>query len=74
MCVQEIKALPEQLEDNLKNPLKYHAIWNPAQKPGYSGTAIFSKKEPLSVVILPRKNGHQNYAAVNCCCSYPIGV
>lgn len=26
-------------------------------------------------MILPRKNGHKNYAAVNCCfCSYPIGV
>ncbi|MCM2353117.1 MAG: exodeoxyribonuclease III [Pseudobdellovibrio sp.] len=51
VCVQEIKALPEQLEDNLKNPLKYHAIWNPAEKPGYSGTAIFSKKEPLEVKL-----------------------
>lgn len=39
------------MEDNLKNPLKYHAIWNPAEKPGYSGTAIFSKKEPLSVEL-----------------------
>lgn len=51
ICVQEIKATPDQLEDNLKNPLKYHAIWNPAEKPGYSGTAIFSKKEPLSVQL-----------------------
>lgn len=49
VCVQEIKARPEQLEDGYKNPLKYHAFWNPAEKPGYSGTAVFSKKEPLSV-------------------------
>lgn len=51
VCVQEIKATPDQLEDDLKNPLKYHAIWNPAEKPGYSGTAIFSKNEPLSVQL-----------------------
>lgn len=51
VCVQEIKATPEQLEDTLKNPGKYHAIWNPAQKLGYSGTAVFSKKEPLNVQL-----------------------
>jgi exodeoxyribonuclease-3 len=49
VCLQEIKARPEQLEAELVNPLKYHALWNPAEKPGYSGTAIFSKSEPLSV-------------------------
>jgi len=49
VCVQEIKANPDQLEPTLRNPLKYHAVWNPAEKPGYSGTAIFTKKEPLEV-------------------------
>ncbi len=51
VCVQEIKATPEQLEENFRNPMKYHAFWNPAQKPGYSGTAIFCKKEPLEVQL-----------------------
>jgi exodeoxyribonuclease-3 len=51
VCVQEIKAQPHQLEDEYKNPMKYHAFWNPAQKPGYSGTAVFTKKEPLSVTM-----------------------
>ncbi|MEQ1875834.1 MAG: exodeoxyribonuclease III [Bdellovibrionia bacterium] len=49
VCVQEIKATPEQLEDDHRNPLKYHAFWHPAQKAGYSGVACFSKKEPLDV-------------------------
>lgn len=49
VCVQEIKATPEQVEENFRNPLRYHAFWNPAKKPGYSGTAVFSKKEPLEV-------------------------
>lgn len=51
VCVQEIKATPEVVEESLRNPLKYHAFWNPAQKPGYSGTAVFSKKEPLDVIM-----------------------
>lgn len=51
VCVQEIKATPDQLEENFRNPMKYHAFWNPAEKPGYSGTAVFSKKEPLDVQL-----------------------
>lgn len=51
VCVQEIKARPEQLDERHRNPGGYHAFWNPAEKPGYSGTAIFTKKEPLEVQI-----------------------
>ena len=49
VCVQEIKATPEQLDDSLRHPLNYHSFWNPAKKLGYSGTAVFCKKEPLNV-------------------------
>lgn len=49
VCLQEIKAHPEQLEETIRQPRKYHVIWNPAERPGYSGTAIISKKEPLNV-------------------------
>lgn len=49
VCLQEIKAQPHQLEPELRNPRKYHGFWNPAEKPGYSGVAIFTKKEPLAV-------------------------
>lgn len=51
VCVQEIKANPEQLSEKLLNPHKCHAFWNPAEKPGYSGVALFSKKEPLDVTL-----------------------
>ncbi len=48
ICLQETKAHPEQVELELK---EYpHHFWNSAEKKGYSGTAIFSKVEPLSVV------------------------
>lgn len=50
VCLQEIKAFPEQLTEEVRNPLKFHSFWHPAEKPGYSGVAIFSKKEPLQVI------------------------
>jgi exodeoxyribonuclease-3 len=50
VCVQEIKARPDQLEENLLHPGNYHSYWHPADKPGYSGVAIYAKKEPLRVI------------------------
>lgn len=46
-CIQESKMQEGQLELELPG---YYQYWNYAQKKGYSGTAIFTKKEPLSVV------------------------
>ncbi|MCR5802500.1 MAG: exodeoxyribonuclease III [Lachnospiraceae bacterium] len=45
-CLQETKLSEGQLELDLPG---YHMYWNYAEKKGYSGTALFSKKEPLSV-------------------------
>ena len=45
-CLQEIKLSEGQLEWNKEG---YYAYWNYAQKKGYSGTAIFTKEEPISV-------------------------
>ena len=50
-AVQEIKATPDQLDLFLLNPHGYHSYWAPAKKPGYSGVAIYSKKEPLDIKI-----------------------
>jgi exodeoxyribonuclease III len=47
ICLQETKAKQDQIEIDLP---EYHEYWNSAEKAGYSGTAIFSKTEPLSVV------------------------
>jgi exodeoxyribonuclease III len=49
VCVQEIKAFQDQLDEALIHPDQYHSFWHSAQKPGYSGVALFSKKEPLDV-------------------------
>ncbi|MBO6260805.1 MAG: exodeoxyribonuclease III [Lachnospiraceae bacterium] len=45
-CVQETKMQEGQLSLDTEG---YHQYWNYAEKKGYSGTAIFSKKEPISV-------------------------
>lgn len=46
LCLQETKAMKEQAEVDVPEYIEY---WNSADKKGYSGTAIFTKKEPLSV-------------------------
>ncbi len=46
MCLQEIKATPNDLPDEMVTPEGYHSIWNPAQRRGYSGVAVLSKKKP----------------------------
>lgn len=48
LCFQEVKARPEQVSD-LWLAQWPHMAWNPAEKAGYSGVAVFSKEAPLSV-------------------------
>ncbi len=45
-CIQESKLQEGQIVLDLPG---YHQYWNYAEKKGYSGTAIFTKEEPLSV-------------------------
>ena len=45
-CIQETKLQPEQASFDADG---YHQFWYSAEKKGYSGTAIFAKKEPISV-------------------------
>ena len=47
-CLQETKMQPGQAEFS---PEGYHQYWNSAVKKGYSGTAVFTRVEPLSVVF-----------------------
>ena len=46
LCVQEIKAMPEQVDEGLRDLPGYHSIWNPAARKGYSGTLIYTKEKP----------------------------
>lgn len=69
ICLQEIKSQKHQNELDLKG---YEEYWNPADRAGYSGTAIFSKEKPLSVrlgfpaeVLQKYKLGEDGYGDPN---------
>ena len=51
ICLQEIKAKPEQFDEKSFNKLGYNCFINSAEKPGYSGVAILSKIKPNHVEI-----------------------
>ena len=50
LCLQEVRALPEQLPPQLRQPKGWWTRYAPATKNGYSGVAIFSKREPDKVI------------------------
>ncbi len=60
-CLQEIKLQEGQVDFS---PAGYHTYWNYAEKKGYSGTALFSKKEPLSVAYGIGIKEHDNEGRV----------
>ena len=45
-CLQETKCQPEQIDLEFEG---YTSYWNSAERKGYSGTAIFTKKQPVNV-------------------------
>ncbi len=50
VALQEVRAFPEQLEAATRKPRGWHAAFSPAERPGYSGVAIFSRQPPDRVV------------------------
>ncbi len=49
LCIQEMKASPEQFDTKLFHDLGYHDYWMPAEKKGYSGVGVLSKVVPKKV-------------------------
>lgn len=49
LCIQETKAQENQVDEILLRPDGYSSYWYSAQKKGYSGVAIYTKKEPNHV-------------------------
>ena len=49
ICLQEIKAKPDQFSQKEFNNIGYYCYINSAQKPGYSGVAILTKKTPKKI-------------------------
>ena len=60
-CLQETKMQDGQLDLEFEG---YHSYWNYAEKKGYSGTAIFTKHEPLSVAYGIGKEEHDHEGRV----------
>lgn len=57
LCLQEVKALPEDLPTAHRDLAGYYSLWQPAQKKGYSGVATYLKRgiEPTEVRTMGRK-------------------
>lgn len=51
VCIQELKAQIDQLEDPVFHPKGYYCYYHQAQKKGYSGVAVYSKHKPDEVII-----------------------
>lgn len=49
ICIQETKAQEHQLDESIYYPKGYHCYYFDAEKKGYSGVAIYSKKEPNNI-------------------------
>ncbi|MFW2403202.1 MAG: exodeoxyribonuclease III [Gammaproteobacteria bacterium] len=50
VCLQETKAQVHQLEDRMFRPRNFHCFYEDAEKKGYSGVAIYARKEPDDLI------------------------
>lgn len=64
VCLQETKAHPKQVEHDLEALGYKYEYWNSADKKGYSGTAIFSKIEPMEVTYGINHSDHDSEGRV----------
>ncbi|MDH5299071.1 MAG: exodeoxyribonuclease III [Desulfobulbaceae bacterium] len=64
IALQEIKAQPDQLTDDLKNLPGYHSFWFAAQRKGYAGVAIYARAEPRRVLYGLGHDGHDGEGRV----------
>lgn len=70
VCLQETKAQDDQVKETLKDFTDYFIYSNSAERKGYSGTAIISKRKPLSVTYDMGVAEHDNEGRV-ICAEYP---
>ncbi len=49
LCLQEIKVKLDQLSESESQIPGYQSVWNPAERPGYSGTAVFYRHQPEEI-------------------------
>ncbi|MDD3976657.1 MAG: exodeoxyribonuclease III [Methanomicrobium sp.] len=49
LCIQETKAQEDQLTSAIRHPKGYYSYFSSAEKKGYSGVAVYTKDEPISI-------------------------
>lgn len=64
LCLQETKAQDDQVQEALAELKGYHIYSNSAEKKGYSGTAILTKKQPINVFFDINKPEHDKEGRV----------
>lgn len=64
LCLQETKAQDDQVQEALAELKGYHIYSNSAEKKGYSGTAILTKKQPLNVFFDINQTEHDKEGRV----------
>ncbi len=57
LLLQEVRATVDQLPKEWQAPEGWHVAWNPAQKPGYAGTAVWSR-EPMEILGTGLSDSH----------------
>ncbi len=50
VCLQEVRARQAQISDSVFHPRSFHCRYLEAERPGYSGVALFSRREPDNVI------------------------
>ncbi len=53
LALQEVRATPEQLPEEVRSPDGYRTYFHPATRPGYSGVALYSRIDPREVTLGP---------------------
>jgi len=66
LCLQETKAQENQVAETLKSLKGYHIYSSSAERPGYSGTTVVSKVEPLTVIKGMNIKEHDTEGRVLC--------
>ena len=66
ICLQETKATVEQVKETVAHLGDYHVFANEAERKGYSGTAILTKKTPVAVTYFIGHVDHDNEGRVTC--------
>ncbi|MDC8001416.1 exodeoxyribonuclease III [Aequorivita todarodis] len=66
ICFQETKAQDDEVKTALSKITQYHQYYNSAERKGYSGVAVLSKKEPVAVTYDMGVAEHDNEGRVIC--------